>query len=638
MQNNPINVVDPNGLESTRIRDVSGSTVSRSSSTRLTRSQRRLLRTRTEDARTTLTRELGRTYRRLFGEGELVWHQTQRRWVWDPINQPESGDGTGDGAGEGDSSGGSDSASDSGEGGNGERSEGTAGGSDTGSDSNVEGNGESAGAGDTTGNNVNNGDGDQGTQTSTGDGVNTGDGGSGTEGTGGTGSGLGQQGTGRGGGGTTDSATGSGTVNGSGSGTGSGFGAGTARGVGGSRTGRTGAGRPGGSGSGTSENGQRGGQVGGSSDGVLGGQLGGDDRGSLDGNIDGEPDGVTNGTLEGGGSRENLTGNQSGNGAPEASQVTGQNAGEQPTGTNNSRQGNEGQQGQAGDPRTNWLDTATRWTGYLNLAFGGDEEGGEAGGIPGGLDLFGWRPPMWVRRTLQVVYIAATIVTTIIPIGKVALAFKVAIQGAFKLGLRAAARQLLTRIAARIPSRAAIASTLSRAKNSIKNIVEKISLGERGRRLWSRTLRSGSERFFSTTWGNVRTRLNRIVHGRPTNPNILDSVSGMVKGEWHHGVMSQRMARSLSNLLRPISTRASQAIERFAHGNVKLLSPRMHQMADRFAHRGFNLPWWSRGAFNPVKTWIGLTPFQRVWGSAAVGATGYGSYQVGSSISSAITD
>ncbi len=113
------------------------------------------------------------------------------------------------------------------------------------------------------------------------------------------------------------------------------------------------------------------------------------------------------------------------------------------------------------------MDTVTHYTGYLNLEFGGNQNGGEAGGIPGGMDLFGWRPPMWVRRTMQVLYVATTIITTVIPIGKAAIAAKVAIQGALKVGLRATARRLLTAAAARIPTRAAIGAAMQRARASL---------------------------------------------------------------------------------------------------------------------------------------------------------------------------
>jgi hypothetical protein len=180
----------------------------------------------------------------------------------------------------------------------------------------------------------------------------------------------------------------------------------------------------------------------------------------LDGNVNGDPEGVKDGTLEGTGNNpEGERENQSENGT-----------GEQTEATNPSQQGNEGQSRQAGDPRTNWLDTAPRWTGYLNLEFGGNEGGGEAGGVPGGLDLFGWRPPMWVRRTLQVVYIATTVVTTIIPIGKLALAAKVAIQGALKIGLKAAATKLLTALAAKIPTKAAMAAGASKLGHVVAGV------------------------------------------------------------------------------------------------------------------------------------------------------------------------
>lgn len=309
------------------------------------------------------------------------------------------------------------------------------------------GEGEAGGPGTNTDGGVNNGDGGNGSQT--GDGVNPGDGHSGTPGTGGEGTngsaeggGLGSRGAGPGGGGTTAGGNpGTGTSPNSGNGAGSGNR--------GNQTGRTG---PGGNGAqpggqpGGSPGGVQGWQIGGSPGGMPGGQEGGDPRGSLEGDINGSPDGIPTGTLEG-----SNNGTEGGKGV--------QAAGGSETQPEN--------QGQGGDPRTNWLDTATHWAGYLNLEFGGEEGTGEAGGIPGGLDLFGWRPPMWVRRTLQVAYIATTIVTTVIPIGKAALAAKVAIQGALKIGLRATARQLLTRAAAMIPSRAAIRGALATAKGKL---------------------------------------------------------------------------------------------------------------------------------------------------------------------------
>ena len=351
------------------------------------------------------------------------------------------------------------------------------------------GNGETSGSGDTNGTGVNNGNGGQGIQSSTGDGVNPGDGGAGTgSGTSGTGTGTGQQGTGTGGGGILRNTSGSGTSNGTGTGgaTGSGTGRGAGSGTGGGI--RTGTGGQGRSGTGNIGNGQRGGQVGGSSNGVqdgqigrspngvLGGQLGVDPRGSLDGDINGVPDRIPNGTLDG-----SRNGTEGGNGDPSGNgtQTSGQGTREQPGGGNENQLGNSGPQGQGqqrqgGDPRANVLDTLTRGAGYLNLEFGGNEGGGEAGGIPGSLDLFGWRPPMWVRRTLQVAFIATTIITTVIPIGKAALAAKVAIQGALKVGLRATARRALTMVASNLPTRAGAVLAIQRFRGGVTSTLSQM--------------------------------------------------------------------------------------------------------------------------------------------------------------------
>lgn len=329
------------------------------------------------------------------------------------------------------------------------------------------------GSGNTTGQGLNNGDGGVGSQSLNGGDGNSGDGGNGSRGTDSHDSGSSPHGTGINGVGssnrtsTTGTSAGEGLENNPGTGTNSG-----------SRSRSQGQGTGGNQGT---ENGHRDGQVGGSSMGVPGGQIGGSVDGILGGNSGGESDGSLVGDF--GSPQEGTSdgiaeesGNPSGTGGQvqdqprrtDESTETGHGAQEQ--------QGQQGQQGQnqSGSTERNWLDTATRWAGYLNLEFGGSEGTGGAGGIPGGLDLFGWRPPMWVRRTLQVLYIATTIVTTIIPIGKVALAAKVAVQGALKLGIRAVARQLITRVASRIPSRAAIRGVLTRTKGIIGSGLSRI--------------------------------------------------------------------------------------------------------------------------------------------------------------------
>src|SRR6185503_14622392 len=207
-------------------------------------------------------------------------------------------------------------------------------------------------------------------------------------------------------------------------------------------------------------NGVVGGQIGGTPGGVLGGQLGGGPGGSPEGDSNGTPDGISNGTLngsnqgtQGGTGSQPGEGNQSqtgqGNGTQQGNQGQngqGGNQGQSGQGGNQGQQ--QQQQGQQSGARRNALDEIVRVAGYLNLEFGSGQPGEEAGGIPGGMDLFGWRPPMWVRRTLQVAYVALTVITTVIPIGKAALAAKVAIQGALKVGLRATARRLLTALVA----------------------------------------------------------------------------------------------------------------------------------------------------------------------------------------------
>lgn len=330
------------------------------------------------------------------------------------------------------------------------------------------------GTGDSTGTGTSSDPGSGGVNNGTGTTNNVQTNGGGGGGNTGDGTGSGAQGTGSGGGGTGTSttpgtgATGTGSTSGTGTGTRTGAGtrSGSAGGTGGEQGQGSGSGGEQGGQEGGTPNGVVGGQVGGSPDGVLGGQLGGGQGGDLQGDINGHPDGIPNGTTSG-----TPTGSESGTGTTsetgagtttqdqtgtgtEDRQGTTTGEGGQPGGQG----GSEGQQGQQGDPNTNWLDTATRWAGYLNLEFGGSGEPGGAGGIPGGLDLFGWRPPMWVRRTLQVLYIATTIVTTVIPIGKAAIAAKVAVQGALKIGLKTAARQLATAIVAKIPTRAAMAA------------------------------------------------------------------------------------------------------------------------------------------------------------------------------------
>ena len=298
-----------------------------------------------------------------------------------------------------------------------------------------------------------------------GGGGNTGDGSS-SKGNSGNGTGRGIQGTGPGGGGDINEATGSLTP-----GTGSGSGTRSRNGQGkGAGTGTIGLER-------SRSNGQEGGKIGGSSNGEVGGQIGvspdgdigahlwGGPRGNAEGDINGIPDQIHNGTMDGSADgSEQGSDNQQESGTLDQQ---GQGGNQQQVDANQATPNPNGQQGQQGDPRRNFMDDIVKVAGYFNLEFGSDEPGGEAGGVPGGMDLFGWRPPMWVRRAMQVAYVALTVITTIIPIGKAALAAKVAIQGALKAGIKATVKKLLTAVAAKIPTRAAIRGALTRGRAAI---------------------------------------------------------------------------------------------------------------------------------------------------------------------------
>ncbi|MEX2345248.1 MAG: SpvB/TcaC N-terminal domain-containing protein [Balneolaceae bacterium] len=511
VHNNPVNLVDPNGLQSSEIREATGDTTQRTPKNAITDEQSRLMTTRSAAARQTLMSELGDEFRRLFGPGELVWHKDQNYWVWDPknaVNPSEANGGSDSGGTSAEENVQDDNDSIAGDG-----QDDTVGSDDESSDDQSvageldgSGGGDSEGAGSSEETNVNNGDGNKGEENSTGDGVNPGDGNGGTA-TNGTGPGSGPKGNRNGGGGDDDTTTGTGNDNGSGNRNGPGRGRGRNR----SGNSRIENGQPGGS-----PQGIEGGQIGGSLGGHPEGQLGGEADGNLEGDINGIPDGTPDGELNG------IPENSGSGSQPGEGQQPGQ---EEENPESQGRQEEQERQGgqSGGDPRTNFMDDITRVAGYFNLEFG-DEPGGEAGGVPGGMDLLGWRPPMWVRRTLQVTYIALTVVTTIIPIGKAALALKVAIQGALKAGLRATARKLLTRVASMIPSKAAIRGALSRVRAGIGAGINR--LGGVFRRTGNKVLRTirGSsnplpgQTLVGSSRSQMRRNAQRIIRDDPNHP------------------------------------------------------------------------------------------------------------------------
>jgi RHS repeat-associated protein len=332
-------------------------------------------------------------------------------------------------------------------------------------------------------------------------GGNAGSGGAGTtDGTGsGTGTGSAAGGTGSGSGGGTGTGNGTGTVPGTkgatgkgtgtrpGTGTGSGTGGGTGTGKGtGTQSGGSGPGDPDGV-AGGDEHGQRGGAIGGGAGGDLRGQLGGSENGTLTGRGHGgnddapptnpvpPPNGQTSKGQDQRGGRGAANGTGTGNGTDPGNgkgQGTGNNPGgtgqgqrsEHPSGAtgggvggsgSGSSQGGSGAvtpggsgtqsgtgsgtgEGPAG-PHDDW-DTATRVAGYFDLQFGNDE-GGQAGGIPGGA---GFLKGHWA----QALYIALVAVQTVLAVvAAVKYVAQVGVRGTLT-GLRGVwnwARRIFTR-------------------------------------------------------------------------------------------------------------------------------------------------------------------------------------------------
>ncbi|AIZ40201.1 SpvB/TcaC N-terminal domain-containing protein [Cellulophaga baltica] len=91
VHNNPINLVDPNGLQSTEIPETDVPT-SRSYNN-ITDEQRRLLGERSIEARSTLTNELSGPLTTHFGSGYFAWHTSNGKWIWFHGAEPEVGEG-----------------------------------------------------------------------------------------------------------------------------------------------------------------------------------------------------------------------------------------------------------------------------------------------------------------------------------------------------------------------------------------------------------------------------------------------------------------------------------------------------------------------------------------------------------------
>ena len=458
-----------------------------------------------------------------------------------------------------------------------------------------------------------------------------GGGGGGNTGDGGTASGIrgaGQQGRGTGGGGTTPQGTGQGITPGTGNGagtrpgTGTGAGAGNRPGNGPGGTGRTGEGSTLGGG----PYGREDGQIGGSEQGSPGGQLGGDPEGtvggdlsgSLEGRLDGSPDGRQGGTDEE--RREGtVEGQRNQTGQDNPSHPSQQEGNRQGPATPNRQGATQGQgRGQQADPNRNWLDTVTHYAGYLNLEFGGGGQNGQAGGIPGGMDLFGWRPPMWVRRTLQVLYIATTVVLLIIPIGKLASAAKVAIQGVLRAGLRASVRRLLAAIATRLPTRAAIRNALTRARAAFSN--------------WWHFRGNGGVTTIVGSRGPYPGRIGAFLDRIGIRQGYRSTIQNLdIGGKWYarintaaHERVHWLVDRYLPTFKNLSGTNRLGAIARYPEevlaytvGHIASLRPHLVVMAPFHAFRSLAMVYSTR--------WVMAAKI--FWGSVFVGGAGYGTYR-----------
>jgi RHS repeat-associated protein len=91
VHNNPVNLVDPNGLQATPDPNIPETdAVATGNYTNITETQQALLSERTVAARHTLTTELGSALTGHFGPGYLAWHSSGGHWMWitgtDPSN------------------------------------------------------------------------------------------------------------------------------------------------------------------------------------------------------------------------------------------------------------------------------------------------------------------------------------------------------------------------------------------------------------------------------------------------------------------------------------------------------------------------------------------------------------------------
>jgi len=399
---------------------------------------------------------------------------------------------------------------------------------------------------------------------------------SGTGGTGeiGTGTGSGTQGTGTGGGGTDETTTpgnqsgGNGQGTGRGNGTGDGTGNGTTPGgraggtgtsgsnpgtgtgnTNGSRTGsNTGSSNRGSSGRGTGTNpnatGTAPGAGGTATQGGGTSQGAGSDQGAATGNAQGSIHGSEEGTM----TTDDMN---APSGTGDGGNTSGEHSGD--SDSNGSQDGGNGQEQQQGDPRSNWMDDLTTVAGYFNLEFGSDNPNGEAGGIPGGMDLLGWRPPMWVRRTIQGVYIAATVITTVIPIGKALMGAKLAATAAIK-GVSALGRRALTAVVRRLPTRAGMRALVQRGRGLIARMLTRNPAAAKA------MAASGAS---SSGAASIPVRImRRIMFGR--NPNI----------PYARAVMTDLGGTSASG--------AITMAQRLVPGSSQFMTTLMHEGTHRF--------------------------------------------------------
>jgi RHS repeat-associated protein len=181
----------------------------------------------------------------------------------------------------------------------------------------------------------------------------------------------------------------------------------------------------------------------------------------------------------------------------------------------NGDQRGEGRERQLRANQPSTLDKFTRWAGVLNGIFDAPKEGGESGGVPGGLGLFNVK-----GSAIQVLYIGATIISTVFMI-----------QSIVKSVSLAALRQGLGRLAGAIRAPvAALRGLLSSARVFGEEAVQALGWARSwiARGQWSEFFRIGR-------WGGPGQSLRVLFHDVRAWASIQrwrDHISFLFRPRW----------------------------------------------------------------------------------------------------------